>query len=41
VLGALELTTRLEEFQANTKDASPDEFAAAWSAFLTDVQEFL
>jgi len=41
VLGALELTTRLEEFQAHTKNADPDEFAAAWSAFLTDVQEFL
>jgi hypothetical protein len=41
VLGAIELAERLADFQERTKNVSPGEFADAWSAFLTDVQEFL
>jgi hypothetical protein len=41
VQGALKADAALEELLKTTQGASPDEFAAAWRAFLTEVQRYL
>lgn len=41
VLSALELRARLDAFRRDTQGLAPEAFAAAWRAFLTDVQRCL
>jgi hypothetical protein len=41
VLSALELAPKLDAFKARAKNMSPEAFAAAWPAFLADVQDCL
>jgi len=41
VRDALTLAARLADLRERTANTSPEQFALAWSAFLTDVQEFL
>lgn len=41
VLGALELKPKLERFIERTRGAAPDQFAASWARFTTEVQHLL
>jgi hypothetical protein len=41
VVGSLRLSDRLAELRNRAPDMRPEEFAAAWKRFLTDVQRYL